>query len=251
MSMSEKMTIARFGELRGAPVYDSSGKKIGKVDEIYCDLQTQVPEWLGIGTGLFGKKRVLVPAVSTRERGDGVAVAYTKDQVKDSPDIDSDEISMQKEQELASYYGLGYSQERSSTGLPEGMGVYATAEREGQAVTRMEEELQVGKRPVEAGRARLRKWVETEPVEAEVTLQRETAYVTREHVDQPVGKHEFGEEQVEVPLRGEEPVVRKQAVAKERIGIGTDVRSERETVQEEVRKERVEVEGADTEERPL
>jgi uncharacterized protein (TIGR02271 family) len=249
--MSEKMTITRFGELRGAPVYDSIGKKIGKVDEIFYDLQTRVPEWVGIGAGLFGKKRVLVPAGSIRERGDGVAVPYTKDQVKDSPDIDSDEISMQTEQELTGYYGLGYSQERSSTGLPEGMSVGATAEREGQAVTRVEEELQVGKRPVEVGRTRLRKWVETEPVETEVTLQRETAYITRERVDQPVGEHEFGEEQVEVPLRGEEPVVRKQAVAKERIGIGTEVRSERETVLEEVRKERVEAEGADTEEGPL
>jgi uncharacterized protein (TIGR02271 family) len=100
----------------------------------------------------------------------------------------------------------------------------------------------VGKRQVDAGSARLRKWVETEPVALDLELKHEVARVTREQIDQPAGEHEFGEEEVEMPLHAEKPVVQKQAVAKERVGL-EDVKSETQTVKDEVRKERVEVEG--------
>ena len=108
-------------------------------------------------------------------------------------------------------------------------------------MTRSEEELQVGTRAVETGRVRLRKWVETEPVAVDVELQREAARVTRERVDQPVSGAEIGSDEIEVPLRGEEAVVQKQAVAKEKIAVGKTVETEQETVSDEVRKERVEV----------
>jgi uncharacterized protein (TIGR02271 family) len=162
-------------------------------------------------------------------------VAYPKDHVKDGPDVDEDELTAEHEQELIAHYGLTGSQE--ATRQPTG-----TSDAD-QAMTRSEEEIEVGARPTEAGSARLRKWVETEPVALDVQLRREVAQVTREPIDQPVGDHEFGEDEVEVPLSAEKPVVQKQAVAKERIGLEKDVETETRTVQDEVRKERVEVEG--------
>jgi uncharacterized protein (TIGR02271 family) len=229
-------------------VYDIDGDKIGKVEEIFYDQETRVPEWIGIGTGFFGTKRVVVPVKGAAVQDDGLMVAFSKDQVKDSPDIDEEEISQESEAELASYYGLGYSQERSSTGLTEGtptsgQGRAGATRDEDRAVTRSEEELEVGKRPVEAGKARLRKWVETEPVVLDVELQREVARVTRDRIDQPVGEHDFKEEEVEVPLHAEKPVVQKQAVAKERVGVQKDVQTETQTVEDELKKERVDVEG--------
>ena len=110
-------------------------------------------------------------------------------------------------------------------------------------VTRHEEELRVGTRPAETGRARLRKWVETEPQEVDVELRREAARVTRDPVEQPASGAEIGEEEVEVPLRGEQSVVEKETVARERVGLEKDVETERETVGGEVRKERIDVEG--------
>jgi uncharacterized protein (TIGR02271 family) len=216
------------------------------VEEIFYDEQTRVPEWIGIGTGFFGTKRVLVPVKGAHVSDDGLTVAYAKDHVKDSPDIDQEEISQETEAQLASFYGLGYSERQSDTGLTEGSPRGRAGQRSAdadQAMTRSEEEIEVGKRDVESGSARLRKWVETEPVALDVELRHEVARVTREPIDQPVGDHEFGEEQVEVPLHEEKPVVQKQAVAKERVGLQKDVRRETETVQDELRKEHVEVEG--------
>jgi uncharacterized protein (TIGR02271 family) len=242
--MSQQMTQVRLDQMRGAPVYESDGDKIGKVDEIFYDHQTRVPEWIGVGTGFFGSKRVLVPVKGSAPYDDGLMVAYSKEQVKDSPDIDEDEISQQCEADLAAYYGLGYSKQRSQTGLTEGGKRPATTGgKDKQSVTRSEEEVEVGKRPVEAGSARLRKWVETEPIALDVELQHEVARVSRERIDQPVGEHDFSEEEVEMPLRGEKPVVQKQAVAKERVGLEKDVRTDKEKVRDEVKKERVEVEG--------
>ena len=238
----QDMTMDRLSQARGLPVYDSAGDKIGKVEEIFYDEQTNAPEWIGIGTGFFGTKRVLVPVQGADLTGDGYTVPYSKEQVKDAPDVDSDEISQELESELYSYYGLQYSERRSDSGLPEGGRADMSTDREG-TLTRSEEELRVGKRETEAGRARVRKWVETEPVEADVELRRETARVTREPVNQPVSGAEIGEQEVDVTLRAEEAVVDKQTVAKERIGLEKDVETERETVRDEVRKERVDVEG--------
>jgi uncharacterized protein (TIGR02271 family) len=236
--MQQEMRRVRLDEMRGASVYDNRGEKIGTVEEIFYDQQTRQPEWIGIGTGFFGTKRVLIPVQGARVTDEGLTVAYAKDKVKDSPDIDRDEISQQQEAELAAYYGVNYSQ-RSKQGLATDRG----SGREQASVTRSEEELEVGKRSVETGTARLRKWVETEPVALDVELEREVARVTREQIDQPVGDHDFREEEIEVPLHREKAVVQKQAVAKERIGLEKDVHTDTQRVEDDVRKERVEVEG--------
>jgi uncharacterized protein (TIGR02271 family) len=232
--MPDTMTIERINEARGASVYDAQGEEIGAVEEIFYDVRSNQPEWVGIGTGFFGTKRVLVPLEGAELRDDALYVAYPKEQVKDSPDIDSDEISEETEQELYTYYQLSARAPGKQRGKGRG--------RSKQEVTRAEEELQVGKRPVETGGVRLKKWVETEPVGVDVELQQETARVTRESIDQPVDA-ELGEEEIEVPLRGEEAVAQKQVVAKERVGVEKDVETETKTVTDQVRKERVEVEG--------
>jgi len=230
--MQQEMSRVRLDELQGQPVFDNAGEKIGSVEEIYYDPTTRSPEWIGIGTGFFGTKRVLVPVAGASATDDGLYVAYSKDHVKDGPDVDEDEISDAREAELTAHYGIGA--ERRST---------PTASDSDQAVTRSEEEIEVGTRSVDAGTARLRKWVETEPVALDVELRREVAHVTRERVDQPVADHEFTEEQIEVPLHADKPVVQKQAVAKERIGLEKEVETETRTVKDELKKERVEVEG--------
>ena len=235
------LTMDELQSARGLPVYSIDGEKIGSVEEIFVDRDTSEPEWIGLGTGFFGTKRVLVPVEGAAMGEEGVLVPYDKDQVKDTPDIDSEDVSQETEAELYAHYGLEYSERRSDTGLPEGQQPDAGAE--GMSVTRSEEELAVGKRQTEAGRVRLHKWVETEPVQMDVELKRETARVTREPVDQPVSDAEIGEEEVEVQLRAEEAVAEKRTVAKERIGIEKDVETEEATVEADLRKERVEVEG--------
>ncbi len=70
--------------------------------------------------------------------------------------------------------------------------------------------------------------------------------VERESIDKPAPGAELGEEEIEVPVHAEEAVVQKETVAKERVSLEKDAETESETVRDEVRKERVEVEGDKT-----
>ena len=251
--MAERVTLEQLNSLRGEEVQDVNGDKIGKVEEIFVDEDTRQAEWIGIGTGFFGTKRVLVPVEGATIRGNTVQVPYPKDKVKDSPDFDEDNLDQAAEQSFYDYYGIARSYAQSGTGLPGGgqpqvstgqVGIQQPATTEGQtSVTRSEEELRVGKMETEAGRVRIRKWVETQPVTAQVELQRETAYVQREPINQPASGAQIGEQEVEVSLRAEQPVVQKETVAKEQISVGKQVETEQQTISDEVRKEQIEVEG--------
>jgi uncharacterized protein (TIGR02271 family) len=246
----QTLSLEQFETLRGADVYSQDGEKIGSVEQIFVDEQTRRPEWIGLGTGLFGTKRVIVPVEGASLSEDQVTVPYAKDHIKDSPEIDSDEISQETEKALYAHYGFGYSEARSDTGLPEGSGAasgdLAETMKEQAAVTRSEEQLRVGKQEEERDRLRLHKWVETEQVDVPVDVRREKARVTREPVDQAVTDQEIGEEELDVTLREERPVVEKETVAKEKIGIEKDVEVDQETVSGELRKERVEVDDEST-----
>src|SRR3954466_1274580 len=124
---------------RGQDLYDASGDKIGKIEEIYLDADTGAPEWALVNTGLFGTKSTFVPLRDATDDGGNVRVPYEKAQVKDAPKIDSDgELSQQEESELYRHYGLDYSESRSDSGLPEGGAGAGTGTTSGVDTTREE-----------------------------------------------------------------------------------------------------------------
>jgi|1185.fasta_scaffold70285_2 uncharacterized protein (TIGR02271 family) len=240
---------------RGQKLVSQDGDKIGTIDEIYIDEGTGEPEWLAVSTGLFGSRVSFVPLAEAQRDGDEIRVPYSKDQVKDSPNAEADgALSQDEESRLYRHYGLGYSEGRSDSGLPEGEGRGRTTGRDvsgpetDDAMTRSEEELSVGTREVETGRARLRKYVVTENVTTTVPVQREEVRVEREPItdanrDAALSGGDITEEEHEVTLRAEEPVVEKRTVPKERVRLETDTVTDERQVTDEVRKERIETDG--------
>ncbi len=118
------------------------------------------------------------------------------------------------------------------------------------AMTRSEERLSVGTQTQERGRARLRKYVVTENVTQTVPVQREEVRVEREPItDANVADAEAGpaisEEEHEVVLHEERPVVEKEAVPVERVRLATDTVTEEATVSDDVRKEKIDSEVPD------
>jgi uncharacterized protein (TIGR02271 family) len=236
--------LEQLTSMRGTSVYSVDDERIGAVDEIYVDEQTGQPEWIGLGMGLFGAKRVLVPVQGAEPADDGLRVPYTKDAVRDMPAVDPERISEEDEARMHRHYSLEYSHAPASRNPAGGRSRRVNVGPEDEAtVTRSEEELKVGKREIEVGRLRLHKWTETEQVNVPVEVRREKARVTREPVEGTVSDEAIAEEALEVTLREEEPVVEKQTVAKERIRLEKDVETDTETVTGELRKERVGVEG--------
>lgn len=107
-------------QVKGLPVYGSTGEELGNVDVVFDDEATGKPEWLAIGTGMVGRERRLVPYADADVRDDGVRVPYTSAQVGSTPVVEGDQVSQERERELYAHYGLRYSERRSGTGLPEG-----------------------------------------------------------------------------------------------------------------------------------
>lgn len=237
----------------GQTIYDSSGDKIGKMEGIYVDDDTQQPEWIGVDAGGFlSSKRVLVPVEGAQADRDGLKVAYMKDLVKDAPSIDSDEIGVDTEAELYEHYGMRHlmghvrgseSEPRGQTAQPRQRQPEARQQRTSDEIVTHEEQLRTGVRDVPAGRVRLHKYVETRPVEEQVRLRQETAHIEREEINRPASDAEFGEQQVDMELKRQEPVVSKETVAKERVGLRKETEETTQNIRDEVRSERVEVEG--------
>jgi uncharacterized protein (TIGR02271 family) len=107
-----------------------------------------------------------------------------------------------------------------------------------------EEQLDVGKRTVDRGTTRIRRYVVERPVEENVTLRGERVTVERR---QPIettaapGTGAFEERVVEVRETAEEPVVAKTARVAEEVVVGREATERTETVRDTVRREEVEV----------
>ncbi len=258
-------------QFRGQQLIDRDGDKIGKVDEIYEDTDTGAPEWALVNTGLFGSKSTFIPLREAQISGDQLRVPYEKAHVKNAPGIDPDgALSREEEQQLYRHYGLDWDTSQSGSGLGDTTGTTGTAGFTGrevesdtgratvghdtsgpttdQAMTRSEEELRVGKTSTETGRARLRKYIVEEQVQTTVPVQREEVRIEREPItDANVGDAMDGpalsEEEHEVVLHAEQPVVEKDVVPKERVRLDKDVIQEQHQVSETVQKEQIETDG--------
>ena len=122
-----------------------------------------------------------------------------------------------------------------------------TTEREDELrVQRTEEELRAGTRERQAGEVGVRKTVRTDRERIEVPTRHEEVTVDRVPVEGEATEAEIGEDEVSVPLTEEEVVVEKRPVAKEEIRIRKEVVEDTEVVEEDVRREEVEIDDQST-----
>jgi len=204
--------------LIGRTLYAKNEEKIGTIGQVYLDDASGAPEFFTVATGFFGTSESFVPVASAELQGDRVVVPYSKDQVKDAPNIDvaGGHLPQDEEDRLYEHYALGSAgtagtAERDTTagapadtsgsvsateinsspettpGITPGVtpgttGHDTSGPTTDEAMTRSEEKLVGGTRTEEAGRVRLRKYVTTETESVEVPVTRERAYIEREPV---------------------------------------------------------------------
>ena len=125
----------------------------------------------------------------------------------------------------------------------EGLGATARgAGRDEARMQRVEEELRVGTRERETGGTRIRKRVRTVREQARVPIRREEISVERVPVvDRDASQVEIGDDEIVVPVVEEEIVVEKRPVVKEEIRVRKEVVEGEEIVEEDVRKEEVDI----------
>jgi uncharacterized protein (TIGR02271 family) len=273
------LTTDQLGSVTSGNVVNASGDKIGGVGQIYLDDETGQPNWVTVKTGLFGTSESFVPLADASVSGNDIVVNYDKDTVKNAPRVDPDgHLSPNEEEELYRYYGLSgggsYDQGADDRGADYDRGADRGADDRGadydrgadlgaddrgadatvghdtsgpstdDAMTLSEERVNVGTQTREAGRARLRKYVVTENVTQTVPVSREEVRVEREPITEANRGDAYSgpaisEEEHEVVLHEERPVVEKEAVPTERVRLDTETVTDEVTVNEEVRKEEI------------
>jgi uncharacterized protein (TIGR02271 family) len=265
-------------------VYDPNGEKIGKVDDLFVDENDQ-PEYIGVKMGFLGTRSTLLPweLATVDEQGHRIEVSQPKSTVKDGPSFDDDrEITPEYENEVRSYYGLSaaagneqgggygeyYGDESGKVGPGMREGDTETGEFRGHSeddegvnqsgtddlededelrVQRTEEELRAGTREREAGALNVRKRVRTEREQVNVPTRHEEVSVERVPVnDREASEAEIGDDEVSMPVVEEEVVTEKRPVVKEELRIRKDTVQDEEVVEEDVRKEEVDVDDQTT-----
>jgi len=267
------LDASNIASYRGANLVDSSGAKVGTIQEIYLDDYTGQPEWVLVNTGLFGTKSTFVPLQGAAPDDQNIRAQFTKDQIKNAPNLDADQhLSETEEQELWRYYGLDYDAvatdttttgvtgavdtttttgvtgavDTTTTGVTGDTGYDTSGPTTDDAMTLSEEQVRIGTVQREAGRARLRKYIVTEDVTQTVPVSREEVRLTREPItdanrDAAYAGPDLSEEEHEVVLHEEAVVVDKDVVATERVRLDTEMVTEQRTVTEQARREEVQL----------
>ena len=140
--------------------------------------------------------------------------------------------------------GLGTA---STTGT--GMGMASTTGTGTEQVLSLSEEtLQIGKRAVDRGTTRVRRYVVERPIEEQIRLRNETVSVFRRPATgtATVGTDAFSDREIVVNETDEEAVVAKRAQVVEEVVVQKGVEERVETVRDTLRKEEVEIDTPTT-----
>jgi hypothetical protein len=102
--------VENIGDWRGQDVVDPNGDKLGKLEDIYYDGETDEPAFAAVKTGLVSKSLSLVPLLRASVGRDYVRVDRRKAVFKKAPSFDTDvELSLDDEAATFRHYGLDYT----------------------------------------------------------------------------------------------------------------------------------------------
>ena len=253
-------------------IYDQVGERIGPLSDLFVD-ENDEPEYVGVETGLPGNRSVLVPAeaITVDDRLRRMVVSHPRSLVETAPSLGhEEEVTPEFERRVRLHFGLDAEERAGRGALYTGATEPTEArsadpapdmtghddEEDDVRVRRSEEEIRVERREREAGEMRVRKWVRTERERLTVPKKRVEVSVERVPVegagpegDEAATAPQIGEEEIVIPVVEEEIVVEKRPVVKEEIRVRKRVAEDVEVVEEDVRKEEVEIDdqiGRDT-----
>jgi PRC-barrel domain/Domain of unknown function (DUF2382) len=148
-------------DYRGRYLCDSSGERVGTIDELYLDADNDQPEW-AVVTGLHGSRGTFVPLRDAVPVGDeDVRVPVARERMSDAATIEpGGELSAEEEEQLFEYYGIHITESHSGARPEQGAGGGAAGEG--------------------GGRLRLRRYIVTEHVPTTVPVQHEEVRIERE-----------------------------------------------------------------------
>jgi uncharacterized protein YrrD len=98
-------------EWRGKEIIDCDGERIGKLEDVYVDVETDEPQFATVKEGFFGRHLTFVPLRGIQIGPDNLAVSVTRAQVRSAPDLQlhGEELSQEGESALYHHFELNYT----------------------------------------------------------------------------------------------------------------------------------------------
>ena len=100
-----------IAQWHGKELVDRDGEKIGKLEDVYVDVETDEPMFGTVKEGLIGRHLTFVPLGGLTIGPDNLQVPVSREQVRAAPNIEAegDELSQSDESTLYHHYQLNYT----------------------------------------------------------------------------------------------------------------------------------------------
>ena len=115
---TEPAVHQNFAEWRGTDLVDRDGDRIGRLEDVYVDVETDEAIFGTVKEGLIGRHLTFVPLGGITIGPDTLRVTVSRDKVKRAPDLAlaGEELSQQDESSLYHYYELNYTPPETESG---------------------------------------------------------------------------------------------------------------------------------------
>ncbi len=98
-------------EWHGKAIVDCNLEKIGKLQDVYVDVETDEPLFGTVKEGFLGRHLTFVPLRGVQIGPDSLSVTATKDQIRSAPEIElhGEELSQEGESALYHHFEQNYT----------------------------------------------------------------------------------------------------------------------------------------------
>ncbi len=95
----------------GKVIVDRNGERIGKLQDVYVDVETDEPQFGTVKEGIFPRHLTFVPLAGVQVSPEFLQVVATKEQVRSAPDIElqGEELSQADESTLYHHFEQNYT----------------------------------------------------------------------------------------------------------------------------------------------
>jgi len=118
--MSDDPQTAQWNvaDWQGKMLVDRDGERIGKLVDVYVDVENDQPQFATVKEGFIGRHLTFVPLGGIQVRPDDLQVSVTKEQVETAPNIEQhgDELSQADESALYHHFELNYTPPDTESG---------------------------------------------------------------------------------------------------------------------------------------
>src|SRR4029450_1892566 len=112
------VTHRNIAEWHGKQLIDRYGEKIGKLEDVYVDVESDEPGFGTVKEGVMGGPFAFVPLAGITIGPNSLQVPVSKEEVKEAPNIETegDELSQADESTLYHHYQLNYTPPETESG---------------------------------------------------------------------------------------------------------------------------------------